>query len=110
MVRKLRHLIASKIKGQLRVMSGMRSEGGGGGGNLGNKKADPDAEAEEISQRQLRKDMGRVRAGDRWAMKQGREVQGDSLSVYYFIKKKKSSGLVHWVALKKLKNKQTEML
>lgn len=35
-------------------MSGMKSEGRGGWGNLGNKKADPDAEAEEILQQQLR--------------------------------------------------------
>lgn len=42
-------------------MSGMRSEVRGGWGNIGNKKADPDAEAEEISRQQLRNREGESR-------------------------------------------------
>lgn len=109
MVRKLRHLIASKIKVWLRVMSGMKSEGRVGWGNLGNKKADPDAEAEEIYLAATTEDMGRVRVG-RWQMsneaRQG--VQWDK--VYITSLKKNLPVLVHWVVLKKLKNKQIEML
>lgn len=91
-------------------MNGMKSEGRGGCGNLGNKKADPDAEAEEISQQRLRTWGGWEEVGDRWVMKQGRGTMRQSLSLYYFIKKENLPVLVHWAVLKKLKNKQTEML